>query len=249
MKTPTTKAIVLLVVCVLILVGILFYKKAFAPQHVVINPSENTSQSIASCYYRSVKTNNGLFDRSWLRINQTETAVTGDFRNYPAEKDSKVGTFAGTIDTTLIQAGTHTATVWWDSLAEGMRITEELLIKLDDKMAQAAFGEMSDRNDGVYVYKDKTQLTYSPAMNKIDCVSLDEIVLVEKYVRDNIKTLAPNREVLGGSWYVSSATINPDTNTGTVSYEDGHITSTTMFDFSFDPKTQAVTVSNIKLSK
>lgn len=46
---------------------------------------------------------------------------------------------------------------------------------------------------------------------------------VESHVRANISTLSPEPEVLGGTFYVTEITVNEQSQSGTVSYEDGHI--------------------------
>lgn len=60
---------------------------------------------------------------------------------------------------------------------------------------------------------------------------LDDQTLVEKYLRENIKTLAPEKPVLGGSWYVVSVEIDAYENTGIVVYEDGHIQGKAIFHY------------------
>jgi len=62
----------------------------------------------------------------------------------------------------------------------------------------------------------------------------NEAVVVEEYIRSNIKTIAINQPVLGGSWYVVSLTIDPSMDSGTVVYEDGHIQSTASFSYEYE---------------
>ncbi|OGI76379.1 hypothetical protein A3C57_01215 [Candidatus Nomurabacteria bacterium RIFCSPHIGHO2_02_FULL_33_12] len=69
---------------------------------------------------------------------------------------------------------------------------------------------------GVYFIKSKKVDTNVP-------VVVYEQVVVEKYIRDNIKTLAPEDPVLGGSWYVVSVSVDSTAKSGEVLYEDGHI--------------------------
>jgi len=64
--------------------------------------------------------------------------------------------------------------------------------------------------------------------------SKDEVVIVKKYVRDNIKTIAIDKPVLGGSWYVVSINIDKESKTGDVVYEDGHIQSKADFKYTLD---------------
>ena len=78
-------------------------------------------------------------------------------------------------------------------------------------------------------------------------VIVDDTPIVEQYIRDNIKTLAPEKPVLGGSWYVTSVYINPSTKTGDVIYEDGHIQGEAIF--TYNRTDNAVTISNISKKK
>lgn len=71
-----------------------------------------------------------------------------------------------------------------------------------------------------------------------------DAAVVEAYMRANIKTLAPEKPVLGGSWYVVSVAVDPITKTGAVVYEDGHIQGKAIFSYTRTGET--VVVSNIK---
>jgi len=83
--------------------------------------------------------------------------------------------------------------------------------------------------------------TVPPVMTSANLI---EKTNVEKYLRENIKTLAPNSPVLGGSWYVVSDTIDLATKSGTVIYEDGHIQSTAKFNYSYDSTMDAFSISD-----
>ncbi len=48
----------------------------------------------------------------------------------------------------------------------------------------------------------------------------DQVLAIKNYVRENIRALSPEKEVLGGTFYVTDVTINGMT--GVVKYEDGH---------------------------
>ena len=95
--------------------------------------------------------------------------VSGFFNWRPAEKDSKVGTFAGTAGTLDKQSMSRTAELWWQAQAEGTTVTEELQVVFGDGSAGVGFGEMRDRGDGVYVYADKSALSYEPTLSQTDC--------------------------------------------------------------------------------
>jgi hypothetical protein len=198
-------------------------------------------ESESLCYYRSEKTTRGYYDESSLRVDIKNDEITGDFRNLPAEKDSKIGSFDGKIDS--VSGDTRTATVWWNSQAEGMQNKEELVLRFSNNQAQAGFGEMVDKGDGTYVYKDKSKITYGPTMNTINCNDLDEVNIVKKYIRENIGSIATGKTVVGGSWYVVSLAIEPTNNTGSVKYEDGHIQSESNFSYTFNKDTNQVVVT------
>ena len=186
---------------------------------------------------------------SWLKLNITGDKVTGEFNNLPAESDSKVGAFEGTVgplDQSIM--GRH-ANVWWDSRAEGMEVKEELALQFGDGSATAGFGEMIDRGDGVYIYKDKTNLTYIESMSQTDCQTLYEKLFAEKYVRDNIETLATNKPVLGGTWYAISVVANALAHSGEVVYEDGHIQSKANFAYTYENNPQSIKITKFEVKK
>lgn len=187
--------------------------------------------SISMCYRYTNETGRGLFDESWLKMEITGDQLKGEYRYVPAEKDKKVGVFTGTVGVMDPNISARTARVWWNAMAEGMTVTEELHIQFGEGSAVALFGEMIDRGDGVYVYRDSAKLTPGPQMSQIDCEYLGEITLVDQYMRAHIAKIAPEQAVLGGTWYVTSVFVNPSLKTGSVSYEDGHIMGSANFSY------------------
>ncbi len=188
-------------------------------------------QGIDMCYQYSKENSRGITDRAWLKMNIVGDSVTGEYHNLPAEKDSKTGKFSGTVGKMDPKISGRIADVWWDSSAEGMTVKEQLYIEFGEGSAVALFGEMVDKDDGTYVYKDTTKLTPGFQMSQVDCVALDERVAVEQYVRANISTITPEKAVLGGSWYVTSIDVNTATKTGSMTYEDGHIQGSQNFSY------------------
>ncbi len=217
------------------------------PVAPVTPPVVTTPQARELCFYYEKPTSRGFADIAWLKMNITGGQVSGEFRNLPAETDSKVGTFTGTVGAVDQGAMARTADVWWDSLAEGMQVREQLKIIFGEGTAQAAFGEMMDRGDGVYVYKDPNKYTLGFPMTDVACSDLDDRIIVEKYIRENIRTLAPEQPVLGGTWYAMNIHIDPTTHTGTMGYEDGHITGKARF--SYTRVGDQVTLSSIEKMK
>jgi hypothetical protein len=59
----------------------------------------------------------------------------------------------------------------------------------------------------------------------------DEPAIVEAYIRQYISTLAPEKEVLGGTFHVTNVNILPE-DKGIVEYEDGHNAFTADFTYS-----------------
>lgn len=239
------KIIILIVVALLLIAGFFFVKN-----NKVISPTidkEIQKNPVSLCYYYSNKTDQGLYDKTWLRLNIKGENVSGEFDNYPAEKDSKIGTFEGTVGPLNQKTTGRTASLLWNSLAEGMQVKEELNVEFGDGSASALYGEMVDRGDGVYVYKDKKELSFGSSLGQISCEDLDEIIAVEKYVKDNIKTIATNKPVLGGSWYVTSIFVNYTLDEGTVTYEDGHIQSKAIFGYSFDSNTKNIVIKKFEI--
>lgn len=60
---------------------------------------------------------------------------------------------------------------------------------------------------------------------------VEDKMIVENYIRNNIKTIAPEKAVLGGSWYVVSVDVNPSMKNGIMVYEDGHIQGKASFNY------------------
>jgi hypothetical protein len=58
------------------------------------------------------------------------------------------------------------------------------------------------------------------------------IMAIEDYIKLNISQLSPEKEVLGGKFYVTS--IHAQDGKGTVSYEDGHNAFTADFTYTTD---------------
>ncbi len=193
------------------------------------------TESIALCFGKFGKANErGFADVYTLRMTLAGEKASGELKLLPAEKDSKVGTFEGTVSAVDKMMMARTMNLWWDTVAEGMHTKEELRIIFGEGTASIGFGEMTDRGDGVYVYKDPEKITYALDLTDISCTDLDERENVEKYLRANISTLSPVQAVLGGTWYIVSHTIDTANNGGTVVYEDGHIKGKRNFTYTAD---------------
>jgi hypothetical protein len=255
MKSSNTIKQIFLIALIIIIIGGVISSINFKKKIPIITedpksmPVVEKIEPIEICYFRSDKTTSGFYDGAWLKLNIVGKNVTGEFQNLPAESDSKVGTFSGTTETLDQATMSITANVIWQSRAEGMEVPEELILKWGDGSATAGFGEMVDRGDGTYVYKDKTNLSYIKGMSQIDCVTLDEKLFAEKYVKDNIGTIATNKPVLGGTWYVVSAIATPITHNIDITYEDGHIQSKASVTYTYQKDSQSITITKFEIKK
>lgn len=235
-----------IILIVLFFVGIYFFVSYNNKKEIVINDDDTevvTQQPIELCFYKEKKIAQALYDVSWIKMKLAGEKVTGEFYYLPAEKDRKTGTFEGTVGAVDKMAMARTADVWWNSMAEGMQNKEQLRIVFGEGNAQAGFGEMVDRGDGVYVYKDASKITYGESMTDVSCNDLSERVTVEKYIRENIKMLVLSKPVLGGAWYVTSLHIDPSAKIGVMEYEDGHLHESA--NFSYTSSNGLITVNNI----
>lgn len=250
-KTHTTKQIIIIVLIVIVIGAIVLGLKS-KKERVVTSDNRDTNKEeqnpVNLCYYVGDKTMSGFYNVTWLKLNILGDKITGEFQNLPAESDSKVGTFEETtlsVDPNII--GRRSATVWWNSRAEGMEVKEELDIMFGEGSATVGFGKMIDRGDGVYVYEDKRDLYYVKSIDQIDCEVLDEKLFAEKYIRDNIKTIATDKPVLGGSWYVISLAVDSVTHTGEIVYEDGHVQSKASFKYTYNKDPQSILITEWKV--
>lgn len=71
-----------------------------------------------------------------------------------------------------------------------------------------------------------------PASTKplFPCGKAEEKLAVEKYLKENISSISPKEEVLGGKFYVTEIVWEGD-GYGKVIYEDGHILLKALFDY------------------
>jgi len=84
----------------------------------------------------------------------------------------------------------------------------------------------------------------------IPCGKIENEQAVEKYLIENISNISPQKEVLGGKFYITK--INwLENNSGTVEYEDGHIALKASFDYEIKTNRQdndySVIITNFKI--
>ncbi len=228
------KKIILIALAVAVLVGGYFL---FSKTNKKVEPVTDLSGGTQLCFYKENVTDNNLIDKAWLTMYLKDQEVTGEFNNIPSEKDSKKGPFVGSVGDVDKMAMTRTALVWWETSAEGITNKEQLSIMFGEGIANIGFGEMVDRGDGIYVYKDMENIDYSFELNDVSCEDLFERIVVEDYIRKNISKISTKSPVLGGTWYVLSVDTDPSRDTATVRYEDGHVQETEKFKYTQEGNT------------
>jgi hypothetical protein len=90
-----------------------------------------------------------------------------------------------------------------------------------------------------FFMKDKANVAPSGA-------STDATSIVEDYVKQNISSLSPEKEVLGGTFYVTN--IEAQEGTGTVKYEDGHVAYIADFTYTIE-ENGIVNITSFKTRK
>ena len=233
----------ILLILVLAFIGFFALQDSYTEKGVAVN---NQEEPTSLCYQYLNKTDRDFYDKVRLRLNILGEKVSGRFENILGEKDSKVGDFSGTVGPIDELTMGRTAEVWWDTYAEGINATEELLIEFGDGSASALYGERVDRGDGVYVYRDMKEIFFGPSLSQISCEDMEEVKSVEKYIEENIKLIAKDKATLGGSWYAVSVYVNYTNNSGEVIYEDGHTRRLGTFNYDLDQSSGKVIVINFE---
>lgn len=221
-------------------------QKDTSTDNAELNTLDNTNTQVDNklCFYNATKIKSGLTDKSYLVMQIEGDRVTGEFHNIPAEKDRKEGIFEGTVGLIDDATKTQLVTVWWDSQSEGMANTEELVVEFGANGAAAGFGEMLSQGDDVYTYKDKSKIVYGNTMETIGCTTLGEILSVEKYINNNINTIATDKPTKDNTWQVTNITTDIKNHTATVAYTDGRIKNNAQVAYTFDTGSGTVTISS-----
>lgn len=189
--------------------------------------------------YLGDKDNNNFYDKYTLRIYKEGDKATGELKFLPKYKDSKVGLFEGILDFTYLndQIVLKEGSFVWDTFAEGLNAKEELHIYFNDNKAKIGLGEMVDKGDGSYIYKDKNLVNYnSLILPMTSCFDLNEIEGIEYALKNKNNYKFLSEPVLGGSWFLVNFNLDIINNKGIAVYEDGHIQETKEFVYETDYK-------------
>lgn len=174
MKQNKTKKTVLLCLTVIVILGIFYlFSKKEEISNITTSLSMMVSKKTQFCFaHFSTPDKDGYSDKYTLRLNLAGGKATGELKLLPAEKDSMVGTLDGTVSPIDIMTTGRTADLWWDAAAEGTTVKNQLKIMFNNNDALIGLGEMVDRGDGVYVYKDPKKVYYALNLENISCDEL-----------------------------------------------------------------------------
>ena len=130
------KKILISIIALILLVGAFYFfttKKTIAPEvnTPVTTPTkivvDNTTREL--CFAKFGTPNSqGDADMYTLRMYLTGGTVKGELNLLPAEKDSKIGQFEGTVSAVDKMAMARTVDAVWDTFGEGMENKEQLRI-------------------------------------------------------------------------------------------------------------------------
>ncbi len=145
------------IILVLLLVGFYTFNKFIY----------NTKQSgpVTTCFTRN--TEDGGYGNIEMTVLGEE--AEGTFEWKVAGKDLKTGPFKGVV--VALDEKNQVLNGLWKTESGGKTVKEELEIKFGSGVASPAFGEMTMRDDGIYIYKNLEKIVYGPNLSLIDCVT------------------------------------------------------------------------------
>lgn len=82
--------------------------------------------------------------------------------------------------------------------------------------------------------------------NKAQLSILEERQIVETYLAENISQISPEKEVLGGKFYILKIDWL-ENKAGKIDYEDGHIMLSANFTYEVNPQNKAVNIKNFEI--
>lgn len=97
-----------------------------------------------------------------------------------------------------------------------------------------------------YIARQDNKETFINTSTTTNVTSTTTNVNIEDFIIQNISILSPEKEVLGGKFYITK--IQANNGTGTVEYEDGHIAFTADFTYQTDVAGK-VSVVSFKIRK
>ncbi len=103
----------------------------------------------------------GPVDTLYIRMDVLGELVNGVYNWLPEEKDALTGTFTGTLENGVV-------TALYTYNAAGETAKQEVLFKLADGGLRVGNGKLV-KDQGVWLFKDKSQAEYGDAVPEVDC--------------------------------------------------------------------------------
>ncbi len=103
----------------------------------------------------------GTPDSLYIRLDVVGELANGVYDWIPGEKDSKTGTFTGTLENGLV-------TALYTYEAEGMTAKEEVLFKIEPDGLRIGSGELME-SEGIWLFKDKSKAEFGPLVQAVAC--------------------------------------------------------------------------------
>ena len=167
------KSIALIIVLIAV-AGVIYVsnKKAVAP--VIVMP--DTQKEI--CYFKETK-GEQTTDDAFVSINYDPNGkVHGVINWIPGEKDSLVGAYAGVVekneDKGTMQSYPSRLNIVYAGAGEGVVSMQQEIMIVSANEVKTAVGEKFQDKDGVYQFKDTTNLIYENALPMVDCGTVQD---------------------------------------------------------------------------
>lgn len=141
--------------------------------------------------------------------------------------------------TSLTIDGKEALTYTWDGLYRGQTI----VFSHNDNIVALSVTYLSPEDQ---ILKDFDVVFNSFKLITNSSPKLPQTI-IENYLKENISKISPEKEVLGGKFYLTDVTIS-SASSGTVSYEDGHVAFTADFNYTVTPEGE-VKISNFVVRK
>ena len=104
----------------------------------------------------------GPVDSLYIRLDIFGELANGVYNWLPGEKDSKTGSFMGTLENGIV-----TALYKYD--AEGMYAKEEVLFTVESGGLRIGTGELVE-SEGVWLFKDKSRAEFGELIPEVPCM-------------------------------------------------------------------------------
>ncbi len=169
-----------LILIVLVVIGIIYFKTKKSEAPVVVAPEPTTTTKPTNegqeiCYYKETK-GDGYSDHGFISVNyEANNKVHGVMNWIPGEKDSLVGSFTGTVEsTTGVPGYASRLNVIYTGAGEGIVSKQQEILIISSADIKQGFGPKEQGADGVYKLTDINNLTYDNPLPMVDCSTVPE---------------------------------------------------------------------------